>query len=168
MKVFDLCNRLLHKCEAEALINCVRHLRNDSLVVQIGASKGISTVAMLEARPDVFIFSIDIEPCPWEKESIIKAGLDCNRVIRVLGDSKQINWPFPVDMLYIDGDHSYDGIKGDCEAWLGKVRPGGLAVFHDYVLKGAKPTNQVAQVVDSFFQDKEPFVRIDRIIGFEV
>jgi predicted O-methyltransferase YrrM len=168
MKVYKLCNRLLHKCEAEALINCARYLPDDSLIVQIGASKGISTVAMLEARPDVFIFSIDIAHCPWEEESIIKAGLDCDRVVRVLGDSKKIHWPFPVDMLYIDGDHTYDGVKGDCEAWLGNVKPGGLVVFHDYVLKGAKPTNQVAQVVDWYFPNQKPFVRVDRIIGFEV
>ena len=37
----------------------------------------------------------------------------------------------PIDVLFIDGDHSYDGAKGDFEAYAPLVRPGGLIAFHD-------------------------------------
>lgn len=36
-----------------------------------------------------------------------------------------------VDLLFIDGDHSYEGCHSDITAWLGKVRPGGLIYMHD-------------------------------------
>lgn len=36
-----------------------------------------------------------------------------------------------LDFLFIDGDHSYEGVKLDYEDYKGFVRPGGLIAFHD-------------------------------------
>lgn len=58
----------------------------------------------------------------------------------VLGDSHQpttlqavtdILGDVPVDCLFIDGDHSYDGVKQDYEMYRGLVKPGGWVAFHD-------------------------------------
>ena len=38
-----------------------------------------------------------------------------------------------LDFLFIDGDHSYDGVKRDFEMYSTLVRPGGLIAFHDIV-----------------------------------
>lgn len=35
-------------------------------------------------------------------------------------------------LVYIDGDHSYNGCKSDIETWLPKLVPGGIMAFHDY------------------------------------
>jgi cephalosporin hydroxylase len=37
----------------------------------------------------------------------------------------------PIDFLFIDGDHTYGGVKMDYEMYSPLVRPGGLVVFHD-------------------------------------
>lgn len=37
------------------------------------------------------------------------------------------------DFLFIDGDHSYEGVKSDYENYQDLVRPGGLVVFHDVI-----------------------------------
>ncbi len=37
------------------------------------------------------------------------------------------------DFLFIDGDHEYDGVRADFEAYYDMVRPGGLIAFHDIV-----------------------------------
>ncbi len=37
----------------------------------------------------------------------------------------------PIDFLFIDGDHSTDGVRQDYEEFRGLVRPGGLIAFHD-------------------------------------
>ena len=37
----------------------------------------------------------------------------------------------PIDLIFIDGDHSYEGVKADVESWLPKVKDGGIVVFHD-------------------------------------
>lgn len=151
--------------EVLALSNIVTLLPDNPIIVQIGAYIGVSTLAMLEARPDAYIFSIDIKPWKQERVNIIEAGLDVNRVVRVLGDASQIDFPFIVDMLFVDGNHYYDAVKADCEAWLDNVE--GLVVFHDYIEQNAPPKNQVYEVVNEFLGDKEPFMQVERLIGFE-
>jgi hypothetical protein len=42
------------------------------------------------------------------------------------------------DMIYIDGDHSYNGCKIDLELSLQKVKPGGILMGHDYEMNFAK------------------------------
>jgi len=37
----------------------------------------------------------------------------------------------PIDLLFIDGDHSYEGVKMDWEMYSPLVRSGGLVAFHD-------------------------------------
>jgi len=36
-----------------------------------------------------------------------------------------------IDFLYIDGDHTYEGVKQDYEMYSPLVRPGGIIAFHD-------------------------------------
>lgn len=36
------------------------------------------------------------------------------------------------DMVFIDGDHSFEGCSRDIDAWLPKVKPGGFLAGHDY------------------------------------
>jgi predicted O-methyltransferase YrrM len=44
--------------------------------------------------------------------------------------------PEPLELLFIDGDHSYEGAKADYERWRAFVRPGGHLLFHDAVDTG--------------------------------
>lgn len=39
-----------------------------------------------------------------------------------------------LDFVYIDGDHSYDGVKADLESYAPKVKKGGLILLDDYTL----------------------------------
>jgi predicted O-methyltransferase YrrM len=39
----------------------------------------------------------------------------------------------PVDVLFIDGDHTYDGVRSDFEMYAPLVRSGGIIGFHDIV-----------------------------------
>ena len=48
------------------------------------------------------------------------------QVARKLGSAK-------LDFLFIDGDHSYEGVKKDFEMYSPLVRAGGIIAFHDIV-----------------------------------
>ena len=37
-----------------------------------------------------------------------------------------------LDMVFLDADHSYDGVKEDIHEWMPKVQPGGWIGGHDY------------------------------------
>lgn len=39
----------------------------------------------------------------------------------------------PLDFLFVDGDHSADGVRADVALYLPLLRPGGIAAFHDIV-----------------------------------
>ncbi len=39
----------------------------------------------------------------------------------------------PIDVLFIDGDHTYDGVRSDYLMYRDLVRDGGLIAFHDLV-----------------------------------
>ena len=47
-----------------------------------------------------------------------------DQVLKILGDRK-------LDFLFIDADHSYEGIKSDFELYSPLVRSGGVIAFHD-------------------------------------
>lgn len=36
------------------------------------------------------------------------------------------------DFIYIDGDHTFDGVKLDITLWWPKLKPGGIMAGHDY------------------------------------
>ena len=61
-----------------------------------------------------------------------------------------------VDMVFLDGDHSYEAVAADIEAWWPKLRAGGVMVGHDYthpeVGEGGWPG--VKRAVDEAFGPK--------------
>jgi predicted O-methyltransferase YrrM len=61
-----------------------------------------------------------------------------------------------VDLVFIDGDHSYQGCREDWEAWQQHVAPGGFAAFHD--ARAGRPGGRGApgptRVVDETFRDE--------------
>jgi predicted O-methyltransferase YrrM len=64
---------------------------------------------------------------------IVEAGVGAHvRLIPAMtGDVAKV-WSEPIDFLYIDADHSYDGVTADLDAWVPHVKPGGLVVGDDY------------------------------------
>ena len=49
-----------------------------------------------------------------------------------LADSRTWESPYPsYHLIYIDADHSYNGVKGDFEKYSQLLAPGGIMLFHD-------------------------------------
>jgi len=65
-----------------------------------------------------------------------------------------------IDCLFIDGDHSYDGVKKDFENYSPFVRPGGLIALHDIVESNASRygvnTGGWVGGVPTFWQEIKP------------
>lgn len=51
------------------------------------------------------------------------------------------------DFVFIDGDHSYEGVTADLNAWARKVKPGGWLCGHDW------GNNNTAQDVERAVRD---------------
>lgn len=52
------------------------------------------------------------------------------------------------DFVFIDADHTYEGVRADIDAWLPKVRSGGWLMGHDF---NAKDFPGVVQAVTETF-----------------
>ena len=173
MNSFNLCGpdpRPMSCIEVDALKETVYKLPKNPIIIQIGAYIGLSTMAILEARPDTFIFSIDIKPHPEEKENLLRAYLPANQVVRVLGDSSEIgkHWPVKCNLLFIDGDHRYPAVKADIGTWVPKVKKGGLVAFHDYILPPYTTRSRVQVAVDEYFYRDEEVLFVDRLKVFRI
>jgi predicted O-methyltransferase YrrM len=50
----------------------------------------------------------------------------------------------PADLLFIDGDHTYDGARRDFELYEPLVDPSGLIAFHDITVTGRADTQSLS------------------------
>ena len=66
-----------------------------------------------------------------------------------------------VDFLFIDGDHTEEGVKKDYEMYSPLVRKGGLIAFHDIVEKQPTPMNQVFY----FWEKLKPTVKYEEFVN---
>jgi predicted O-methyltransferase YrrM len=147
-------------------------------IIQVGAERGCSTLAILEACPDSFIFSIDVGERPEERANLERAGLPASRVVRGLGRSQAIglHWPFAweADLLLIDGDHRYDGVWHDIQVWSPVVKFGGTLVLHDYIPPDQRAPTIVGRVWEAVEDHKKTglltdwieVLRVDRLVAF--
>lgn len=139
----------LFESEVYALKQLAQSLPNNPVVVNLGAGSGTSGLAFIESRPDLQLKTIDIqkEDSPLgclhaEYQVIEQAGYNLDRYFQFVGDSKrwgklwleatEVGLGNKVDMVFIDGDHSYRGAKGDILAWLPNIKEGGTIAVHDY------------------------------------
>ena len=156
--------------EVRALKQVINMLPKNPIIIQIGAYIGLSTMAMLEANPDTFIFSIDIKPHREERDNLIMAGLPYKQSVRVLGDSSEIgkHWPIKCDLLFIDGDHRYPAVKADIGTWVPKVKKSSLVAFHDYIEPPYTTQSRVQIAVDEEMTGFDEVLFVDRLKVFRV
>jgi hypothetical protein len=59
-----------------------------------------------------------------------------------------------IDLLHIDGAHTYEAVSGDFAGWFPKVRPGGVILFHDICVRSSE--NHPHFGVWKFWDDLKP------------
>ena len=133
------------------------HLPGEALrVVEVGTRTGRTGRHVLRYCPQIErLWAIDLAPPP----TAMFEGLD--RVTFVRGYSDACAKDFEeesVDLVFLDADHSEEWVRRDLEAWLPKVRLGGIVAGHDY---GAPRYPGVKISVDRFFQGHAHPVRLE-------
>jgi len=151
------------KGELEPMIRLVRELR-PRVVVEIGSAQGGTLFAWCKASPsDALVVSIDLPGGDFGGVQGDTYGKRDHRLMAryrradqtlkfVQGNSQsertrdallKLLDGRPVDFLFIDGDHAYEGVKRDYELYSPLVREGGVIGFHDVVNHPAEPLCQV-------------------------
>jgi predicted O-methyltransferase YrrM len=133
--------------EAALLYHLARDVQQGP-VAEIGRFKGGSTFIFATALPEgvelwSYDFHVALRPdMPGERlDEELRAALDrydlARKVRLLVADSRTAEPPpEPLELLFVDGDHSYEGAKADLERWGAFVRPGGHLLLHDAVDSG--------------------------------
>ena len=112
-------------------------------VCEIGsAGCGTTFLFARAAAPGSLVVSLDLELEEARRRAAALFAREGQRVVCLRADSHQPETVLevermlagrPLDFLFIDGDHSYEGVRLDFEMYSPLVRPGGLIAFHDIV-----------------------------------
>ena len=167
--------RTLHS-EADAAI--LRDLaRGRRRVVEIGVNEGSSAVVLCEVlEPEAELHLIDpfgehawALPAGWRATEGASRRVVRRAVRRRAGP--RVRWHVdysanvarrwtgePVDLVFVDGDHSEPGVAGDWALWHPLVAAGGAVVFHDARASqpGGRGLPGPTAVVDRLFRCPRP------------
>ena len=120
--------------EAAYLYATVRDLEGSPNVAEIGRYRGGTTVLLAAAGGTVL--SVDNDSRLEESDMslrrvLVRLGLSERCDLRLADSTSVTIPPRSLDLAFIDGDHSYEGVSRDIEHWLPALRPGGHLVLHD-------------------------------------
>ena len=133
----------LHPIEGRFLHWLAARVPQDGLALEVGSFKGKSTCFIASSlHPSARLACVDTwrnDAMPYDSSGDVmseflgnvsgyRSAIEPHR-----GRSADVaaSWTRPIDLLFIDGDHSYEGCSSDLKAWLGFVKPGGWIACHD-------------------------------------
>lgn len=163
--------------EFDLLQELAQGLPNNPIVVNIGAGNGCSSLAFLLSRPDLRLITVDIQKEPHPKgclsaeyDTLVNAGIDMSRHQQIYNDSKLVGKKRSIkaDMVFIDGDHTYQGCRGDIEAWTPRIKPGGVLAIHDYEPVPIAWPGVYQAVNELLIPEYQVIGRVDNLIAFRV
>lgn len=118
-------------------------LKPGSVIVEIGSYLGASTTFLAAGAKErrSLIYCVDT----WKNEAMSEGSKDTfskfeentkrfNNIIPLRGKSAKIGRKFnkKINLLFIDGDHSYKAVKLDLKTWLPHTKKGTVLIMHDY------------------------------------
>jgi predicted O-methyltransferase YrrM len=112
------------------------HLPKGGVVAEVGVGEGVNAFRILDGSRPRELNLVDKDFSHLHRHRF-EAGLRDGTVRLHERDSATALASFPdeyFDWIYIDADHSYDGIRRDIEQAKRKVKHDGLLVFNDYLL----------------------------------
>jgi predicted O-methyltransferase YrrM len=131
-------------CERLALYEMARASLSTNVFVEIGSYLGATAVvlaAAIQKSGRGKVYCIDT----WQNDAMSEGKWDTfgvfqkniqrwdEIVVPVVGRSDHVDLPIKndVDLVFIDGDHTYPAVKHDIEKYACLVREGGFLALHD-------------------------------------
>jgi len=116
---------------------------------EVGVWRGSTSVALLDHYPELYLYLIDtydddglpkalsskLSAAQAEEQAREAVAAHADRCEWMICPSIDAAARIPdglLDFVFIDADHRYEAVKQDIEAWLPKIRTGGILAGHDY------------------------------------
>ena len=119
------------------LFDAVMKVPGRPVVVELGTRSGNSTSAFLYAAQvrqggEVHSFDIDVPQVPDEWFTNPRWHFWCDSSTGQRAKTwTSLTGTEDVDVLFVDTDHTYETTMDELNLWMPRVRPGGVALFHD-------------------------------------
>jgi len=127
--------------DAEILVPEVEKLGSGQIYLEIGVDKGKSLyIARQAAKEGVTVYGIDVGEDP---------KIPGTKFFQADSRSFSRTWNEAIDVLFIDGDHSYIGCRTDIELWYPFMGNNGVMLFHDGDTTSPGVVWAVAEFVDT-------------------
>lgn len=109
--------------DMEYLYEALKDMQENDVYLEVGVQYGRSlSFACKYSKGDVF--GIDIDNSKY-------LGVKGANFIHKPSNEVKKTWTLPIQVLFIDGDHSYEGVKADWDNFSPFVKEGGWILFHD-------------------------------------
>lgn len=160
--------------ERHALQHYASMLKPQARILNIGVEYGASLYCLAAGNPQAKISGVDVDL------SKFVASLDLPPLELIEQSSADLvkHWRKAIDLLFIDGDHTFAGVTADL-GFAKRVGPGGFVLLHDCYLDDGSLTPhvnalEVNQALEAWLKDKRHSNRlrelpaVDSIRVFEV
>jgi precorrin-6B methylase 2 len=155
--------------ERELLARLAREVPADGHIVEIGALYGSVTAVLALANPAARITSIDnfswtppgYPEASYERMMENLKGLGISNVMVVADASENVAslWQWPIELLWIDGGHSFEYVSSDL-THFGKFAK--VIALHDY----DNPVwPDIRQAVDKFLLEQKGNFQLRGLVG---
>ena len=124
------------------LYSLARSLKSNSVALEIGSYIGASSLMIGKGlKGGSRLICVDT----WQNDAMTEGNWDSYKVfqrntlsvkdkvesMRMTSAEAGKIYNGELDFLFIDGDHSYNGVKLDVDIWFPKLKSGGVIVMHD-------------------------------------
>jgi predicted O-methyltransferase YrrM len=118
-----------------------RHAAGRRSLVELGVMHGVTTGLLRSVMaPEGVVTGVDRHPpgrlgVSFErltaKNELARHPRGRALLLRQWSHEAARDWTTPIDFLFIDGDHSWNGLERDWRDWTIHLTPGGLVALHD-------------------------------------
>lgn len=145
--------------DAEVLVPEVMKLEPGETYLEVGVDKGKSlSIVRMVAKEGVLVYGVDLRLDPKVPKTTFLRG-DSVGIAQLWGDENGQE----ISVLFIDGDHSYEGCKRDIDAWYPHMKKDGVMLFHDCDESSPGVQQAVAEFVNNHIvNDYKIFKRTDK------
>ena len=145
------------------------------VIVEIGCDAGGTLYAWRQICTEVYGITLADNSAPTGGQGYPLADHGAEVLVADSHDPASLVWlegrlgGRPIDVLFIDGDHSYEGARADYDMYAPLVRPGGLILLHD-VVNHANPLVDLERLWDEVRGDNGYVIasKRSRPVGFGV
>jgi predicted O-methyltransferase YrrM len=155
-----------------------RHAAGRRALVELGVMHGATTRVLCDVMAgDGLVTAVDPFPAgrlgvsfelAIARREVARARRGRVRFERQRSEEAVAQWNSPIDFLFIDADHSWNGIARDWHGWTPFVTAGGIVALHDSRACEGRPVYDSVRFTNDIVLRDERFTAIDAVESLTV